>query len=215
LRLPRFAQRFHIDNLSDRYLPTEQIREFDYRLRPRSAAVKQVPFLPFIFFNPKIVPAEEGYQTTSAAAIPLSVRPRDKVSAARVEGATPPARAPESVYQLVEGSVVLRHDESFVLPGPLAVATVLVVGPLLAGVWYLIWRLRHHDAALRARQRYSKAAQHALKALRRSVKKDGVAQAERAAASLADYLRQRGDLASAEPAPAEIGDCLERAGTSP
>ena len=32
---------------------------------------------------------------------------------------------------------------------------------------------------------------------------------------MADYLRQRVDLASAEPAPAEIGDCLERAGTSP
>src|SRR5438034_11122172 len=55
LRLPRFAQRFHIDNLSDRYLPTEQIREFDYRLRPRSSAVKQVPFWSFIFFYYTIV----------------------------------------------------------------------------------------------------------------------------------------------------------------
>src|SRR5438067_623194 len=56
-RQDRFAKQFQIENLKDRYLPDERAREFDYRLRPRSSAVKEIPALPFPFFTPGIVPA--------------------------------------------------------------------------------------------------------------------------------------------------------------
>jgi hypothetical protein len=213
-RLPRFAERFHIENLPDRPAPAEKTREFDYRLRPRHASVKEIPPLPFVFFNPKILPSEKGYQTTYAEAIALTVQPRAIVNPAQVEGMVSSAQAPDSVYQLVEGPVVLRHDPPFALPGPFELGVLLIGPPMLAGLWYVFWRLRHPDAAPQARKRRSRAAQHALKALQRSGKLAAETQPQQVEAILAEYLRQRLDLFSAEPTPAAVAQHLEQAGCS-
>ena len=67
--------------IRDRALPEKKTREFDYRLRPRSDAVREIPTLRFAYFNPKIQPPEQGYQTTIAPAIQIRVRPRAQVRA--------------------------------------------------------------------------------------------------------------------------------------
>src|SRR5437879_3845047 len=48
--MPRFVKQFHIENLGDRYLPEEKAHEFEYRLRPRSAQVNEIPSLPFVYY---------------------------------------------------------------------------------------------------------------------------------------------------------------------
>jgi hypothetical protein len=213
-RLPRFAGRFHIEDLAGRYLPATKTREFDYRLRPRTPAVKEIPPLPFVFFNPKILPPERGYQTSLAPAIPLSVQPRTEVRPARVEGTTPASETPASVNQLVDGPLVLRYDRPFALPGGSALAALLVGPPAFGGLWYMVWRRCYPDAVHQSRRRRSRAAQHALKALQRSSKLDAAGQAHRAEAVLTGYMRQRLDLLAVEPTPVEVARHLELAGAS-
>jgi hypothetical protein len=171
--------------------------------------------LPFVFFNPKILAHEKGYQTTLARAIPLTVQSREKMSLGRVEGKSPRIEAPDSVYQLVEGSMVLRHKERFELPGPFELGSLLLGPPVLGGFWYIVWRQRHPDAVSQARKRRSRAAQNALKALHRLGKLDALAQAQQAEAVMSSYLRQRLALLAAEPTPAEVAQCLEQSGSSP
>src|SRR5581483_5536230 len=67
-RSTKFTAHFHVENLKDRYLPKENAREFDYLLRPKSASVKEIPAVPFVFFKPGVVPDYKGYQTTYAPA---------------------------------------------------------------------------------------------------------------------------------------------------
>jgi hypothetical protein len=214
-RLPRFARQFQIDNLADRYIPAKKTREFDYRLRPRTADVKEIPALPFVFFNPKILPPEKGYQTTVADPIALSVWPRTPVSPARVEGPTAAVEMPPSVYSLVEGHAVLRYDRPFTLPAPGVLVLLLIGPPAVGGLWYIVWRRCYPDAMSQIRKRRSRAAEQALKVLRRSAKPDTVVLAQRAEAVLAGYLRQRLDLLTVEPTPAEVARHLEQAGSSP
>jgi hypothetical protein len=213
-RLPRFTEQFHIDDLPERDRVAEKTREFAYRLRPRTAAVKEIPPLPFVYFNPKIVPPEKGYQTTFAQAIPLAVRPRARVTPGRVEGTLAVRAAPDSVYQLVEGSTVLRQDPSFALPGAVPLVGLLIGPPLVGGLWYIVWRRRCPDARRQAHKRRSRAAQQALKALQRLEKRDTLTQVQQAEAILAGYLRQRLDLQTVEPTPAEVTRHLDQAGSS-
>jgi hypothetical protein len=212
--LSRWRGRFHIKDLGDRYLPAAKTREFDYRLRPRTAQVKEIPPLPFVFFDPRIRPPEKGYQTCLAPAIPLSVRPRAVARPSRVETATLASDAPASVYQLVDGAVVLRYDPPFALPGPGALAALLLAPPAFGGLWYLVWQRCYPDAARQSRKRRSRAAQHALKALQRSSKLDAVRQAHQAEAVLAGYMHERLDLLAVEPTPMEVARHLEQAGAS-
>jgi hypothetical protein len=213
-RLPRFSQRFHIENLTDRFLSAEQSQEFDYRLRPRTASVREIPALPFVFFNPKILPPERGYQTTLATAIPITVRPRAEVRPPQVEGNAPAPRVPDSLYELVRGATVLRHDPPFTLPGLGALAALVLGPPVAGGLWYFLWRRAYPDALRQARKRRSRAAQHALKALQRFHRLDGPSQAQQAEAILAVYLRQRHDLPPAEPTPVEVTRHLQQSGCS-
>jgi hypothetical protein len=213
-RLPRFAGRFDIENLGDRYLPANNTREFTYRVRPRTAAVKEIPPLPFVFFKPNLLPPEKGYQTTYADPIALMVRPRAQVSAARVEGMASVVEMPDSVYALVEGDTVLRHDLPFALPAPGVLALLLIGPPALGGLWYMVWRRCCPDTLRQLQRRRSRAAQQALKALQRSRKLDGAALPQQAEAIIARYLRQRLDLLTLEPTPMEVARHLEQVGSS-
>jgi hypothetical protein len=114
---------------------------------------------------------------------------------------------------LVEGAeAVLRHDEPFALPRPWTLVLALLAIPAFCGGWYAMWRRRNPDAARRARTRQSRAARQALHALT-AVPQDTPAHAAHpAAAIVADYLRQRWDLAAVEPTPAEVAANLLRQG---
>jgi hypothetical protein len=213
-RQPRFSQRFHIDNLADRYVPAKNSRQFEYRLRPLTEAVKEIPPLLFVYFNPKLVPPEKGYLTTVAHAIPITVRPRAEVRPPPVEGMAPVSSVPNTFYELADGVVVLRHDPPFALPGPAALAAFLLGPPAAGFLWYLIWRRAYPDALRQAQKRRSRAAQHALKALQRSRRLDARSQAQQVETILAGYLRQRHDLLTAEPTPTEVARHLGQGGFS-
>ncbi len=210
--LDRFARQFQIEKLKDHYLPKERAREFDYRLRPRSPAVKEIPALPFVYFKPGILPAHKGYQTTYASAIPLTVKPRAEVSPRDVQGAVEPILPPDPVLQVVQGPTVLRHEEAFALPGPVALTILVLAPPFVCALWYALWCQRYPDAVRLIRQRRSRAARQALHALHQGgpASTDGMAQW--AAELVATYLRKRLDLAGAEPTPTEVSAHLKRLG---
>jgi hypothetical protein len=214
-QLPKFAKEFHVENLGERDLLAESAREFTYRLRPSSAEVRQIPSLPFVFFKPGIIPDYKGYQTTYAPAIALRVRPRTVVTPDVVKGVDARMDVPQSVYRLVEGPAVLRRDHPFSLPNPFAFASLLAIPPFLCGLWCVAWRRAHPDAGQRARQRRSRASQKALRALPSADRIKGREHAVRVGSILLDFLRERFDVAGAEPTPAEVAQHLQQAATAP
>jgi hypothetical protein len=216
LRRASFATRFQIEELADRYLPRERAREFDYRLRPRDAGVKQIPPFAFVFFKPGMVPEEKGYQTTFAPAIPLTVEPRDAVTAQDVQGGPVPLDPPDSVVQLVEDPKVLLRRRA----GPYGLTMVqgiamLTSPPLLCGLWYLVWRRRQRNAGPGAHKRLSRVARQAIGRLGSLNGRDCAAQAIRAQVIFQEYLQRRTGLSVAEPTPGESGQHLERLGLMP
>lgn len=174
-RLPRFAQRFNVQNLGERQ-PTKEIQEYDYRLRPLSIEVTEIPSLPFVYFKPGVIPDYKGYQTSSAAALPIKVRPTASASSKGVPVQS--ALADENARQLFAALLELRHhpgdaeaaahlrqlrqllgqSESNTLPLPLAlnpwvglygVCGGALLGSLLARVGHQILRRRGLSTSFR------------------------------------------------------------------
>jgi hypothetical protein len=214
-RLPKFTDKFHVENDTDRYLPREQAREFVYRLKPLTASVKEIPPLPFVYFKPGMIPPHKGYQTALAKAIPLRVKPRAEVQPSQVQGARAIIDVPDALYQLSEGASVLRRQERFVLPSPLVLVFLFLTPPSLCVLWYAAWRRRYPDAARLANQRRSRAARQGLKALRSLRTSDDRERTLEVGAILVEYLRKRLDLVVGEPTPAEVAAHLQRMGSSP
>jgi hypothetical protein len=207
-RLRGFASRFAIKNAGERNLPDQRAREFDYELRPRNAAVKEIPAFAFVYFKPGMTPDYRGYQAALAPAIPLTVRPLTQVKLSEVVGTYPVESAPESVYTIAEGPGLLRRDNG-ASPGPL-VLTLLVAGPpLLWAAWLIWWKRRHPGFASEARQRRSRAAARALQALRRLKLSEESDRARTAGAILVEYLREHLGFTALEPGPDEIASFLE------
>jgi hypothetical protein len=202
--IPAFTRSFHIDDLAERRLAEQRAVEFDYRLRPRSAGVREIPRLPFVFFKPGIVPEHLGFQTTYAPAIPLTVKPRAEVRPTDIQGTGEQSPIPDRFYALAD---VVLDREPTLPPSPLMLALLFAVPPAGCAAWYVAWSRRHPDAARQARQRRSRAARQALRALDRA-RIDGDPTA--VLGIVAEYLTQRFDLAPAEPTPAEIASHLRR-----
>jgi hypothetical protein len=219
-------KRFAIDSLDDRFTPGDPPRrEFRYRVRPRSADVKEVPRLKFVYFNPRIVPASRGYQTTYADSIPLTVKPRPTVAP------TGPADVPAWMLEMPTTDELfgLSHQpwqdwmdwllarvgvDIEVGPSPniwLLGMIALLVPPSACGAWFLIWRRYHPDAIQLAAGRRSRAGVTALNALHRSGN-DG---AEIVATALINYLRDRAGLPANAATPAEVEATLLSLGCPP
>src|ERR1700682_2330933 len=64
----------------DRKMPAEKAWEFDYRLRPKSEAVKKIPSWPLPYYNPTVAFENKMWQATYAEAIPLTVQPSARVN---------------------------------------------------------------------------------------------------------------------------------------
>jgi hypothetical protein len=212
-RLPEFTRRFVIEDLPGPS-PTASpaVWEFRYRLKPLNPTVKEIPALRFDYFKPGVIPREKGYRSTYAPAIPLTVRPRAQVQPADIQGAAPVAH-PEALYELAEDpAAVLGHAEPFALPAGWLVALMLLLPPVLCAGWYAGWRLRYPDTVRLARRRQSRAARQALQALEGIRPDHPGSLAWQVGAVVADYLRQRWDLAAVEPTPAEVADHLKQLG---
>ncbi len=209
-RLPSLASRFSVENLGDRFLAKENAREFDYRLRPKSANVKEIPAVPFVFFKPGIVPDYKGYQTTYAPAIPLTVQQRTAVLPSQVEGPAAPNHVPETVLVLAEDPRALRRDQPFTLPGGAWLIVLSLLTLLPGATWYAVWRYRQPSRVMT--QKSSKAARQALRALRRLERSPMEQEAVGSANAVIDYLRTRLALAAVEPTPKELAGSIEKAG---
>jgi hypothetical protein len=208
-RLPRFAERFRIDNLGERLEPRAGKREFDYQLRPRLASVKSIPPFLFVFYKPG-----KGYQTKLAPTIPLVVRPRAVVRPSEVQSASP-LPLPETVLQIVEGQAVFASPTPITTPGPLALAVLLLTPPALTMGWYLACRRWSPDAVRRARQQRSRGARHALRELHSTERMPPDQQARATERVVLDYLRRRLDFRVEAATPVEVAAHLRWAGCSP
>lgn len=200
-RLPSFARKFQITNAGERSLPKDQAREFDYELRPRSASVREIPPLPFVYFKPGFTPPSRGFQTTLAPEIALKVRPRSVVSATEIQSPSPPAQLPDAVYELAPVSAVLRPEPESWMFSPGGWLAALLLPPALSLAWLWGWRQWYPDAARLAQRQRSRAAVQALAALDRLPKPADPAAVE---GIVTRYLRDRFSLSLAEPTPEEV-----------
>jgi hypothetical protein len=70
-KLESFKQ-FAIDDLDDAFADgSPPSRKFRYRLRARNSDETRIPPFKFVYFNPGIVPASRGFQTTYAEAVSI------------------------------------------------------------------------------------------------------------------------------------------------
>jgi hypothetical protein len=209
-RLPKFPKQFHIQDLpaEDRVLDSGEGHtwEFVYRLRPRQTDVKWIPAVRFDYYKPGSMPPVKGYRATFTHPLALTVKPR----------VPPPsvAPAPHWMYEIAEGSAVLRHAEPPTLPSPFVLALLAVAPPLVCCGWYWSWRRLYPDAARAARRRRSLAARRALQALHSCREDNSDGQAKRAVAVLTAYLGQRLEVSLTDATPEDASAQLRQLGFS-
>jgi hypothetical protein len=209
---PGFTDRFYIEYPNGPVFRSVDSGGWELRctLKPKSVEVKEVPSLSFVYFTPGLLPPQRGYQIQRTSSIPLTVRPRTAVEVPEVRAGIDWSAAPESVYQFEHGPAVVRRPHQWSWQGLLALGTLgLLLPPVACVGWCIAWRLRHPDEARRARRRRSRAATEALSRLRGAKGSEGN---EQIAAIIADYLRDRFDLAAEDPTPAEVEAPLIAAG---
>jgi hypothetical protein len=196
-QLPSFADQFYIEDPGEEAArPDDRTWEFVYGLKPRRTDVREIPSLPFVYFNPYLLTASKGYQVLYTDPIPLHVLPHETVQV--------PVQGPESAFALVTGLAVLERQTKWTPPRLGTIAMLVLAPPLGCIAWYLLWRRLYPDAARLANQRRSRAARRALNALHAARRLDATSHAEKTAAIVAGYLQQRLDLAIAEPTPREV-----------
>jgi hypothetical protein len=204
--VPAFTLAFHVEDVTDGQ--KEKIApatwRWVYRLKPRSETTDEVPGLPFLFYNPDIRPPAKAFQTIYTDPIPITVRPTE-TNRGHID-------VPDSALTFATGSAVLAEQPLWPGPGACLVGVVLLGPPVVCALWYLAWRRMYPDAARLVQQRRSRAARRALGRLDKAGRQSGRELAESVAQALAGYLRERFDLASAEPTPAEALALLVRQG---
>ncbi|MGF1583574.1 MAG: BatD family protein [Gemmataceae bacterium] len=192
---------FHIRGLptKDVLNPSSKTWTFRYELRPKSTQAKKIPSLLLSFYA-------RDYSTTSSVFIPLKILPP-----LPPKKASPPRTVigPEDMYEIETGSeLLLDTRRQYDVPSLVAVALCFLVPLGVCVGWYVVWRYRYPDEALRTKRRESRAARNALHALRR-VAQPVPSQCETIVAS---YLQERFDFNSVEPTPEETKHHLERLG---
>jgi hypothetical protein len=202
-QVPAFAGAFFIEDGVQRE-PGSGIWEFDYRLKPRRAAVKEVPGLPFVYYDPDLRPAARAFQVLYTDPIQLRVRPRSAVAV--------PLQAPAGAQRLEPAVDVLARAARWPTLGPAALAAIILLPPLGCLVWYWYWRRLNPDDARLAHRRRSRAARRALQHLAGLGRTPPERRAVLVPAAVTGYLHERLDLAAAEPTPAEAREHLVRRG---
>jgi hypothetical protein len=189
------AEGFYVEDLPDPPQPDPKTWEFAWRLKPRRADVGEVPGLPFVYYDPDIPQPTRRFQVLYTDPISLKVREHAAVAV--------PLNAPARAFEIATGSAVLARRPSLGVPGPVLLALLLLTPPLGCVAWYLCWRRLYPDAARRAQQRRSRAANQALRRLQDARRLAPEARAEAVAGAVTGYLQGRLDLGPNEPTPAE------------
>jgi hypothetical protein len=142
---------FAVDDLDDTFTDrAPPSRTFRYRLRARSEKATQIPAFKFVYFNPAIVPASRGYQTTYAQGFEVHVE-RLPVTIGRVPEfinreweaeKTRPATSSGSIdwvlYQIADLFGI--YVPAIGTQSKSAWAAAICFPPALCVIWYIIWR---------------------------------------------------------------------------
>lgn len=188
----------------DRVLPDDNTWEFVYRLRPKTADVREIPGLRLIYYPS--MPGRRGYQTTYAEPIEIIVKPKPPPNP---EGLLKVVQAPEQLYRIASGPDVLLVVQQQTWWTP-TVLILLTLGPPLVGtVGFFIGRRLFPDRVRRSQLRRSRAARKAVRAL------GSAGSAQRILQVLTCYLVERLDFPASEPTPHEVAEFLRRKGLDP
>jgi hypothetical protein len=211
---------FAVEELDERFVDgNPSSREFRYRVRPRTADVKEIPRFKLVYFNPHIVPASRGYQTTYAEAVPLNVLPRAPAVNAPAEVPAwmlDPPTADEIVGRRSPWAdwfdwLLERNGIDFDQPIHGLFWFFLAVGfllpPVLCLLWFHFWRRLHADAALQTVGRRNRESAAATRAIERSG-----GRADVIAAAMLGYLRNRNRLLPNATTPADVATALSAEG---
>jgi hypothetical protein len=190
------TEAFYVEDLPDPPQPDPKTWVFAWRLKPRRTDVTEVPGLPFVYYDPDIPQPSRRFQVPYTDPIPLQVREHASVAV--------PLSAPARVFEITTGPAVFARRAQWGVPGPTLLAVLLLGPPLGCAAWYWCWRRLYPDAARRAQQRRSRAANQALRRLSEARRLAPEARAEAVAAAVTAYLQGRLDLGPNEPTPAEV-----------
>jgi hypothetical protein len=206
-QLDEFAKRFQIEDLPPVRDNSADRKVFAYKLRPRGVAVTEVPPLRFYYFNPKAPPdvPRLAFPFTASESVPIRVKPAQAPPPRQVGPLDVPAFAEQlATSDRLSASPDAGWDRWLWL--------LIVLGPLLAACWVLIWRTWYPDEARRAQHRQSRAARRALAQLDRLRRRDSGDAGRAVAAVVLGYLHERIELPLWAQTPADVSDQLARAG---
>jgi hypothetical protein len=176
--------------------------EFVWKLRPRSTQVNRLPT--FEFWYDSGVKAGNPYRKGRAAGIDLVVTPAVKPPPPVV-----PILEPDELFKLRPVEMPVYQPKP---PGPEAWLFPFVLGAVVAGTWFWVWRRIYPDGARLAKLRRSRALRQASDAIRRAGHSDDPAGT--VAAALIGYLRSRYHLPAGSETPGEVANAVEKAGVS-
>jgi hypothetical protein len=194
-------------------LTSRDRRVFIYRLRPHSESTALIPEVRFRYFNPKLeVPAEQEHLRFPAAdsnAIPIQVRPPVEPPPAQLT----PLDIPDFATQVATGPNILKPPVGN--PPVWVWILALVVPPVLAVSWAIVWRTLYPDAAKLAMLKRNRAVRHALASVAASKTLPADRVADAISSAVLTYLRERFELPPGRFTPPEVADFLQSTGCPP
>ena len=203
-KIPDFHQRFEFKTIDHRARRSDGNRAIiTYLARAKNAEVTEVPGLLFRYYNPRTETGDLNidFPTTRSRSLPLEVRPIER---------PPPPIEPLTIPPLCEsfssGSSVLHPQDP--LKGWLRLLPLLLLlPPVIAVGWVILWRAIFPDQARLARKKQSRAAKQALRELAgiSALKPEGTTQVVNL---LLRYLHERFALPSWRVFPKELSEWL-------
>jgi hypothetical protein len=211
--LPAFSS-FQIDEgeeLDTKNDPTmRERRVFNYRLRPHSETTTLIPEIKFNYFDPqRKVPESQPqlrFPRTFSNAVVILVKPP-------VE---PPAAPPIPLDIPAFATELTTGKDALTIPSGNPPVLVWLIGlllpPMLAISWVIVWRRLYPDAAKLVLLKRNRAVRRALAAIVKAKELPPERVADAIATAVLNYLRERFELPPGAFTPSEIAAHLRSSG---
>ncbi|MBL9147445.1 MAG: BatD family protein [Phycisphaerae bacterium] len=217
--MPELASAFRIPSDPPAGTVNKRRKTFTQTFRPLSDSVREIPAIPFAFFDPK----DGTYHVVESGPIAISVSPAERLAMSQIVGATPAAGdAAQKALTAVTGGLFANVPPSEALLADrraslgLGVATAVALPPTLCVAAAVIVAVRRRRAADPLGRRAARAERAALEALGSSPTPEtiltalttyvadrcGLKDGERTRADATRALRERG-------APTQLVDDLD------